>query len=253
MELIKVSNLGQLNISESNDNIYLIDNDVVINVYENVNANILDISNNKKIVINASYNSNVNYYVIDSSNTNKEFNILGNLNLLGISLNKTDDLINVNLNKENAIFESRYLSFAKSINVNCHINVYHNKKSTISNVSNFGVALDGGNIMFDVVSKIEKGMAKSNAKQLSRGVVIDDNSKVSAKPILLIDEYDCFANHGASIGKISDDELFYLMSRGLSKNDACLLILEGIIKPFIDAIPLEEYKNSISDKVRNII
>ena len=85
MELIKVSNLGQLNISESNDNIYLIDNDVVINVYENVNANILDISNNKKIVINASYNSNVNYYVIDSSNTNKEFNILGNLNLLGIS------------------------------------------------------------------------------------------------------------------------------------------------------------------------
>ena len=87
MELIKVSNLGQLNISESNDNIYLIDNDVVINVYENVNANILDISNNKKIVINASYNSNVNYYVIDSSNTNKEFNILGNLNLLGISKN----------------------------------------------------------------------------------------------------------------------------------------------------------------------
>ena len=128
----------------------------------------------------------------------------------------------------------------------------HKNKNTISNISNIGVAFNS-NIIFDVTGKIEKGMSKTKCQQLSRGIVMDDNSTVTAKPILLIDEYDCFANHGATIGKMSDEDLFYLMSRGLSKKEAFMLILSGIINPFIEAITIEGIKDKISSKISNMI
>lgn len=82
---------------------------------------------------------------------------------------------------------------------------------------------------------------------------MDNDSSVCAKPILLIDEYDCFANHGAAIGKMSDDDLFYLMSRGLNKNEAFLLILQGIIKPFIDSLEDDEMKERIDNEISKMI
>jgi Fe-S cluster assembly protein SufD len=96
-------------------------------------------------------------------------------------------------------------------------------------------------------------MPKSNCRQLSKGVVMDNESSVTAKPILLIDEYDCFASHGATIGKMSDEDLFYLMSRGLTKNEAFFLILSGIIKPFVDRLPSEELKNDTMKRINDMI
>jgi len=82
---------------------------------------------------------------------------------------------------------------------------------------------------------------------------MDNSSTVESKPILLIDEYDCFANHGAAIGKVNDEDLFYLMSRGLNKTDAFLLILAGIINPFIDSLEYEEYRDELNNKINNLI
>ncbi|HRF71073.1 MAG TPA: SufD family Fe-S cluster assembly protein, partial [Candidatus Pelethenecus sp.] len=65
--------------------------------------------------------------------------------------------------------------------------------------------------------------------------------------------YDVIANHGASIGKMSDESLFYLMSRGLSKQEAFLLILEGIIAPFMNQIPDASLKNEINGKIEKMM
>ena len=72
-------------------------------------------------------------------------------------------------------------------------------------------------------------------------------------PILLIDEYDVHANHGAAIGKMSDDELFYLMSRGLSNKEAFKLILSGIINPFMDNLLDESLCDEISSSIYSLI
>ena len=82
---------------------------------------------------------------------------------------------------------------------------------------------------------------------------MDDEAKITSKPILLIDEFDVIANHGASIGKMSDDSLFYLMSRGLTKKDAFLLVLNGIINAFIEKIFNEELKNEIIKQLTLLI
>ncbi|MDE6047499.1 MAG: SufD family Fe-S cluster assembly protein, partial [Anaeroplasmataceae bacterium] len=120
-------------------------------------------------------------------------------------------------------------------------------------ISNFGVSLNKGEILFDTTGQIIKGMAKSKCVQLSKGIVMDDVSSVTSKPILLIDEYDVVANHGASIGKMSDESLFYLMSRGLTRQEAFLLILEGIVYPFIEKITDEKLKLSVNEKIEQLM
>ena len=233
--------------------IYKVKDEEKINICENTNAYVIDNSINKNIEINVSKNSNLKYIVLGSKNTKRVFNVLGNLNYVEISLDETSENLIVNLLDQDSKFEGKTLSIAKNYNT-CFIQrVNHDNKKTDSNISNYGVAMSGATISFDTTGFIEKGNNKSNCRQLSRGVIMDNESNVTSKPILLINEFDCFANHGAAIGKMSDEDLFYLMSRGLTKNEAFLLILKGIIRPFIDELVLDELKNDIDLKVNELV
>ena len=58
---------------------------------------------------------------------------------------------------------------------------------------------------------------------------------------LFIDEYDVMASHGVAIGSINKDDLFYLMSRGLTKEAASNMVIMGLIEPVLKAIDNEEY------------
>ena len=137
---------------------------------------------------------------------------------------------------------------------NTHKNIIlinHNNISTTGIMKNNLIAKNKGKIVLDGVSKIKKGNRLSNARQSNRGVLLDDISSIKTIPCLLIDEYDCKANHGAAIGKISDDGLFYLMSRGLSKKDAMNLIISGFIKPFMDKIKDETLQKELFEFYNN--
>lgn len=193
--------------------------------------------------------SQVEYQVLFSQNVNRHFECFGDLHYMEISFEETEEALQVDILKEGITVTVEQLSIAKNCNQTYHQMIEHMKPRSNSNISNFGVAMEGANILFDTTGKIDKGMAKSNCVQLSKGIVMDDASGITSKPILLIDEYDVVANHGASIGKMSDEILFYLMSRGLSKSDAFLLILEGIISPFVEQIQSEEWKNKVQNQV----
>ena len=239
-------------IKENGD--YAVKGTVLIKALNHSNSNIYDsLDNDSEVVLFVEEGSIVNYYVTNSSNIKRTFNVEGTLNVIEINVDKTRDSLFITLNKENAEAYVKNLVIANNLESTFIQNITHNSKYTFSNIENVGVSFDGGNITFDTTGKIEKGMSKSKCSQLSRGVVMDNKSTVTAKPILLIDEYDCFANHGASIGKMSDDDLFYLMSRGLTKDEAFLLILQGIVRPFISSIPSEEIRNGIENKVNELI
>ena len=253
-DIVLASSLGHgSTILKTEDVMYEITDSMTLNVKEGVNAYILDRTFNKEIVLNVEANASVTYFVLNSFNSNRKFNIKGEMNLLEINLNESNESCNVDLLIENSSFNAKLLSFSNKINSKFTFYVDHLSKKTFSNIENVGVALNGGNLVFDVTGKIEKGMNKSKASQISRGVIMDDISSVTANPILLIDEYDCFANHGAAIGKINDEDLFYLMSRGLSKADAFTLMLQGMIRPYIDSIPLESLRDKINDEVLSLI
>ena len=245
--LVELKNNSVVN----SDNSYVIKDSANIKVESN--ANIYDFSNGKKINVSVASNVTLNYFIVNSSNNERCFNVDGNLNVLEISLNEASDKLDINLNKENASTYVRNLVIANKKEISFVQSAIHNSVSTFSNIENVGIAFDNGNITFDTTGKIEKGKSKSKCSQLSRGIVMDNTSTITAKPILLIDEYDCFANHGASIGKMSDEDLFYLMSRGLTKDEAFLLILQGMVKPFVDGIPNESLRVEIEDSVNKLI
>ena len=257
VKLVNISTLGLggnlIEINKTSDCIYVIDSNASILVKEGINASFMDTLKNSNVYLTIEKNAVVNYLVLDSVKTNRVFDVFGELQMTEIILNETNESLRVNLELENAVCNISCLSIASQMKNNFVQYVSHNKPLTFSNIKNVGVAMNGSKIVFDTTGKIEKGMAKSKCAQLSRGIVMDDNSVVTAKPILLIDEYDCFANHGASIGKMSDEDLFYLMSRGITKKDAFLLILKGIIHPFIESIKIDEIKERIEKEVSNLI
>ena len=105
--------------------------------------------------------------------------------------------------------------------------VSHNNKNTFSIVNNIGIALKGS-IIFNVTGDVPKGSSGSYLDQNNQ-IVTFDSTKSQIDPNLLIDEYEVEANHNAVIGTFDDETLFYLMSRGISYDDAIKLLCEGLI------------------------
>ena len=114
---------------------------------------------------------------------------------------------------------------------NISISANHNAPNTYAKVENYGVAKDSSHLTFAGTSHILNGSIKSNALQTAKIMVFDENSVGTAKPILKIDENDIAASHAAVVGKISDEHLFYLTSRGISINEAKMIITLGYLKP----------------------
>ncbi|NLZ61525.1 MAG: SufD family Fe-S cluster assembly protein [Acholeplasmataceae bacterium] len=127
--------------------------------------------------------------------------------------------------------------------------VYHQAQATVSKLDNYLIAAAGAKLKYQVSGVIEKGKKGSACNQSNRGLIFCEQAEIEADPYLFIDEYDVFAAHGAAIGQISEDEMFYLQSRGLSELEAKKLILSGYIVPFIEAVGDAEYGEYINSLI----
>ena len=155
-------------------------------------------------------------------------------------------VVDVHLNGEGASATWNVASVsAGNDNKKFEISLYHHVGNTYGNIDNYGVSKDEGKLLFSGVSHIEKGAKNSKTKQNAKIMVFDRYSNAIAKPILKIDENEIEASHAATVGKISDDELFYLTSRGLKEETAKELITLGYIKPIINKFSDEEIQNEI--------
>lgn len=230
-----------------------IDRSLSIIVEEGVQALLCDTSKNEKIHIEIMAGAILDYQILASTNTFRSIACRGEVSITEICLEENQETLEIELLDASSKATVDALVLAGECKQTLHQKIVHMYKETTSNISNFGVAIHGGDILFDTTGKIEKGMAKSKCVQLSRGIVMDDISSVTSRPILCIDEYDVVANHGASIGKMSDESLFYLMSRGLSKQEAFLLILEGIVAPFINKLTDPVVKDQINERIEQLI
>lgn len=133
----------------------------------------------------------------------------------------------------------------KDADLNSDINIHHPVGHTTSTFENYGIAKDNAKITLNNNATISAGAKRATVKQKAKGLTLSKNAIIKAMPNLYIDEYDVVANHAASIGSISKEDLFYLMSRGLSKEDATSLVVIGFIKPIIDNIADEALKEDI--------
>jgi len=121
--------------------------------------------------------------------------------------------------------------------------IEHNAVNTEGYIENYGVSNNQSTLIFEGIGKISKNMKKSVARQQNRGIVLGEKARLEANPLLFIDEYDVEASHGAAIGKIDEEQLYYLMSRGLTIKDAERLIITGFLSPVVKLLTTKELKN----------
>lgn len=117
--------------------------------------------------------------------------------------------------------------------------IRHIGKATISRLLVRGAQKDAANSIFNARTKIERGASQADGEQTQRVLMLSDEARGDANPILLIDEYDVIAGHAASVGRVDPAQLYYLMSRGIPKEKAEKLIVEGFLKPVVDLLPIE--------------
>ncbi len=132
-----------------------------------------------------------------------------------------------------------------------HSDVEHIAKNSEGLIEHYGVAADESFLVFEGTGKIHKGMKQSIAHQHNSGVVLGQYARLDANPLLLIDEYDVEASHGAAIGRIDEEQLYYLMSRGLSEKDAQRLIINGFLAPLKDLMENEKLRDYIQNLLEN--
>jgi len=116
-----------------------------------------------------------------------------------------------------------------------------------------GVILEKGTLTFNGIGHIIKGAKGADAQQESRVLMLSDQARSDANPILLIDENDVTAGHAASIGQVDPEDMYYLMSRGLDKATAERLVVRGFLGSVIVEIPVKEVRDEMIENIDIIL
>lgn len=112
-----------------------------------------------------------------------------------------------------------------------------------------GVMKESASSIFNGIGRIAKGATRSNAVQESRVLMLSEKARGDANPILLIDEDDVTAGHAASVGRVDPLQLFYLMSRGISQQEAERLVIHGFLAPVVSKLPIEGVKKQLTEVI----
>ncbi|MGM0882659.1 MAG: Fe-S cluster assembly protein SufD [Bacillota bacterium] len=121
----------------------------------------------------------------------------------------------------------------------------HFGKSSDSNMVTRAVMKDSATAIINGITKIEHGATKANGVQTEKVLMLSPKARGDANPILLIDEDDVTAGHAASVGQVNPEQVYYLMSRGISKQDAERLIIYGFLAPVVSEIPVEAVRGQL--------
>lgn len=131
----------------------------------------------------------------------------------------------------------------------------HIEKNTVSNMLTRGILNDSSQAIYRGLIRMgEKGRG-SIGNQRADSLLLSTSANADARPVLEIMNNDVKCSHGVSIGKIDNEKLFYMMSRGISKEDATRTFIQGFLEPILIRIPEKEreYMSGIlSDKLKVI-
>jgi len=115
----------------------------------------------------------------------------------------------------------------------------HLAPDTTSKVTSKSVSRANGRSTYRGLLKVAKGATNVKATVRCDALLLDDTSKTDTYPYMEIDQEDATVTHEATVGKIGDEQIFYLMSRGFSEEEALSLIVNGFMEPFTKELPME--------------
>ena len=127
----------------------------------------------------------------------------------------------------------------------------HFQPESVSDLLIKAVLFDSSRFNYEGLIRIEKDAQKSNAYQKNQNILMSPQSWADSKPYLEIKANDVRCTHGATLGKLNNDELFYLESRGLSVKEATKLLLEGFFNDVWMRLEDKKIKNKLAQTINN--
>ncbi len=117
--------------------------------------------------------------------------------------------------------------------------MYHFAPNTSSKVTSKSISKAGGRASFRGLLKVYKGAKGVKSHTVCDALLLDPQSRSDTYPYIEIDEDDVTIGHEASVSKVGEEQLFYLMSRGLSEEEATTMVVSGFIEPLVKELPME--------------
>ncbi len=117
--------------------------------------------------------------------------------------------------------------------------IVHVAPNTTSNIFAKSISKDGGRSSYRGLLEVAKGAGGSKSKVVCDALLLDEDSRSDTYPTIRIGEDDVDVGHEATVSKVGDEQLFYLMSHGISEEEAGKLIVNGFIEPIVKELPME--------------
>ncbi|MFZ2358096.1 MAG: Fe-S cluster assembly protein SufB [Anaerolineae bacterium] len=117
--------------------------------------------------------------------------------------------------------------------------VVHGAPNTSSKIISKSISKNGGRASYRGLLKVAKGASGSKSTVVCDALLLDDHSRSDTYPYIEIDEQDVQVGHEASVSKVNEEQIFYLMSRGLGEEEAATMIVSGFIEPMVKELPME--------------
>jgi Fe-S cluster assembly protein SufB len=144
------------------------------------------------------------------------------------------------LMEEGAHGEMLSLAFASAGQIqDAGTKMVHFAPNTTSKVISKSISKSGGRSSFRGLLKVYKGAKGAKSSVVCDALLLDPQSRSDTYPSIEIDEEDVTIGHEASVSKVGEEQLFYLMSRGLSEEEATTMVVSGFIEPLVKELPME--------------
>lgn len=117
--------------------------------------------------------------------------------------------------------------------------VVHLAPHTSSKITSKSISKDGGRASYRGLLKVHNGADDVKSNVVCDALLLDPQSRSDTYPYIEIDEDDVTIGHEATVSKVGEEQLFYLMSRGLSEEQATTMVVSGFIEPLVKELPME--------------
>jgi Fe-S cluster assembly protein SufB len=115
----------------------------------------------------------------------------------------------------------------------------HAAPETTSLIESKSISKDGGRTTYRGLVRVNPGCHKVKSHVRCDALILDEASRSDTYPYMEIEEQDARIGHEATVSKVGEDQLFYLMARGLNENQATAMIVNGFIEPVVKTLPME--------------
>lgn len=117
--------------------------------------------------------------------------------------------------------------------------VIHVAPNTSSKITSKSISKSDGRASYRGLLKVHEAAENSRSNVVCDALLLDDHSRSDTYPYIEIDAQDVNIGHEASVSKVGEEQLFYLMSRGLSEEEAASMVVSGFIEPLVKELPME--------------